>query len=295
MLGLSLQHELFRNVTFLEFGAKWEKAYYLTGNCIRKHLKRQEETGSASGKYQLVAEIIKNYLLCLRYGSQFFYQTLPFVFEKWFEWAVVVIDNDEKLRTFGQDSQSQSRSNSIKQGKEIKDSFLSTTENLIKRVADTLPAYQLLAVFPQLISRICHSNDLVFKTLTQIIVHVMNEFPQQTLWQMMQVSNSSSQRRRQRYEEITTVFKKSTTTENWTLLKAFSSLSDQLIKICQHKMEQGTGNILRLNESFRPLEKMMKMATFPKIILPFQDSLYPMLPNDTAMQVSCLCWICRVC
>ena len=275
-------------MTQLKFGATWEKAFYLTGNCIRKHLKRQEETGGGSGKYNLINEIFKNYLLCLKHGSQFFYQTLPFVFEKWFEMASTVTDGEEKLEKLraSESVETQSQYRSVKDTfKAVKGYFLEITERHIMNITDMLQPYQLLVVFPQLISRICHSNEEVSKSLTQIIVHVMKEFPQQTFWQMMQVSNSSSQRRRQRYEEITAVFKRSTTDENRTLLKAFTNLSDQLIKICQHKMEAGSGNVLSLTQCFRPLEKMMKAPSFPKITLPFKDSLYPMLPDDTAMQV----------
>merc|ERR1712142_1232912 len=55
--GINPQVILFQSVTQLKFGATWEKAFYLTGNCIRKHLKRQEETSGGSGKYNLINEI----------------------------------------------------------------------------------------------------------------------------------------------------------------------------------------------------------------------------------------------
>ena len=284
LMGLSPQYALFRSVTQLKYGATWEKAFYLTGNCIRKHLKRQEENAGGSGTYQLMKEIFQNYLSCLKHGSQFFYQTLPFVFEKWFEMATTVLGIDEKLRAMESGESQRCTQAGLDNYNRIKEYFVEITEKQIQRVVHTLQPYQLLVVFPQLISRICHSHDMVFKTLTQIIVHVMKQFPQQTFWQMMQVSNSSSQRRRQRYDQIKAAFKRATSDENWTLLKAFSQLSDQLIKICQHKVEPGT-NMLSLNHHFRPLEKMMTSPAFPKIILPFKDSLYPMLPNDAAMQV----------
>ena len=101
LLGLNEQFGLFHSVQKLRYGETWEKAYYVTGNCIRKHLKRQEESGNGSGKYTYLEEIFKNYLLCLKHGSQFFYQTLPFIFENWFGLAAEVTEYErqfEKIR-----------------------------------------------------------------------------------------------------------------------------------------------------------------------------------------------------
>jgi hypothetical protein len=50
LIALNPQVQLFHKVTRLEGGANWEKAYYLTGKCVRKHLKRQEEVGESSGR-----------------------------------------------------------------------------------------------------------------------------------------------------------------------------------------------------------------------------------------------------
>ena len=53
---------------------------------------------------------------------------------------------------------------------------------------DSLAPYQFLTAFSQLISRVCHSSDEVFKVLMAIVAKVFLAYPQQSIWLMTAVS-----------------------------------------------------------------------------------------------------------
>ena len=73
---------------------------------------------------------------------------------------------------------------------------------LVKKTFEKLPAYIFLSAFPQIVSRICHPNDLVFQILEQTIINVFCVFPQQGFWHLVSVSKSTHSIRSKRCNEI---------------------------------------------------------------------------------------------
>lgn len=65
---------------------------------------------------------------------------------------------------------------------------LSRINSVITEHTDYLAPYQFLTAFSQLISRICHSHDGVFRVLMEIIAKVFLAYPQQAMWMMTAVS-----------------------------------------------------------------------------------------------------------
>lgn len=59
-----------------------------------------------------------------------------------------------------------------------------------------------LTVFPQLVSRICHPNNEVFKLLETIIGSVLSIYTQQAVWQIMSAFRSTDPIRAQRCNNI---------------------------------------------------------------------------------------------
>lgn len=55
-------------------------------------------------------------------------------------------------------------------------------------LVDRLPHYMFMTALPQLISRICHSNNEVFVQLCKIIATMVSSYPQQAMWHMIAVS-----------------------------------------------------------------------------------------------------------
>lgn len=59
---------------------------------------------------------------------------------------------------------------------------------VVEEHCSNLAPYQFLTAFSQLISRVCHSSDEVFKVLMKIVSKVFLAYPQQAMWLMTAVS-----------------------------------------------------------------------------------------------------------
>jgi hypothetical protein len=56
--------------------------------------------------------------------------------------------------------------------------------------------------FPQIVSRVSHSNPEVYKYLSQLIITVMEAYPKQALWLFMSVVKSTKENRQSRGRQI---------------------------------------------------------------------------------------------
>ena len=139
-----------------------------------------------------------------------------------------------------------------------------------------LPAYQWLAVLPQLVSRICHQNEETVRLVKYIIASVVRQYPQQALWIMAAVSKSTVPSRREAAMEIIYSAKKDFSQGKGgnNLFLQFASLIDHLIKLCFHPGQQRAKNI-NISTEFSTLKRMMPL----EIIMPIQQSLVVNLPT----------------
>lgn len=55
--------------------------------------------------------------------------------------------------------------------------------------------FKLFTILPQVVARICHSNNTVYTILTQIVVKTVHAFPRQGLWTLLAVLKSSTKDR----------------------------------------------------------------------------------------------------
>jgi serine/threonine-protein kinase ATR len=61
---------------------------------------------------------------------------------------------------------------------------------------------QWLTAFPQIVSRIDHSNKPVYDLLSNLIIRVLQEYPHQGLWLFMSVVQSKKRERSMRGDAI---------------------------------------------------------------------------------------------
>jgi len=64
-----------------------------------------------------------------------------------------------------------------------------------------------MAVFPQLMSRLCHLDSQVHAINEKMIIKVLRAYPQQALWGMMASIKSTAPLRKRRAQEILSRFK----------------------------------------------------------------------------------------
>lgn len=61
---------------------------------------------------------------------------------------------------------------------------------LIKKNIEKLPTYQWLTVLPQLVSRILHSNSVLYDVLERVLLKVLMAYPHHAFWAMASGSKS---------------------------------------------------------------------------------------------------------
>ena len=61
---------------------------------------------------------------------------------------------------------------------------------------------QWYTAFPQMVSRVGHHSELVYKILSQLIISIIQEYPRQALWGFAAVVQSKKIERKQRGDDI---------------------------------------------------------------------------------------------
>ena len=254
--GLSNSSEILSKYQkVIKTNEKWEKGYFYLGRyqntLYQNELKGNSGTVKDNKIGSYLFHIIKNYGRALLYGTQYIYQILPRLLTLWLDYGANV--NNQKS-----------------------DQNLIQFNIVISKLIQRIPAYQLLIVFPQIISRICHSNLSVFEHLEAMILKVLIAFPQQAIWQMISVSKSSLPFRARRCNDILLKVKNDATLRNLT--KQSAQLADQLLSLCNYNVPVNIQTI-SLKSEFRILQRMVPL----ELIIPIQSSFLvniPLNPND---------------
>lgn len=122
-----------------------------------------------------------NHFTCLYYhealqrGVKYIYQTMPRLLTVW-------LDLSEKPE--------------LKRSQNVQHNVQLITK-LIDRNRGKIANYQFLTAFPQMISRITHSNKEVREVLIKLVYRVIREFPAQALWPTIGAMQSTRQDRRE--------------------------------------------------------------------------------------------------
>ena len=156
---------------------------------------------------------------------------------------------------------------------------------------------QWLAVFPQLVCRVTHPNDMVWKILQEIIGKVLTEYPKQAMWSMVGGCHSNDQHRKKRSRDVIQKVKVSLSvraleihTESRVGLQSKASkapeavqtaaiinqainLSVQLLRLCDHPV-QSKVSTLSMAQTFPELVE----SDCSQLLLPLQSSLVVSLP-----------------
>ncbi|KAJ3385159.1 serine/threonine-protein kinase M1, partial [Chytriomyces hyalinus] len=153
----------------------------------------------------------------------------------------------------------------------------------IRKMIDTIPAYQFLPAVPQLISRICHQNRQVHNLLEMLLSKVLSVYPQQTLWNLLSVSKSKYKVRATRCSAILQkvqsdpAFKEATVGKMEGIINEGIRLSDELLTLCNYHIA-GKETMLNMAKDFRTLKRMAPL----RMIVPTQKTLMVTLPSDSS-------------
>ena len=179
-----------------------------SGSSVASKSKHSYSVGGASpdvaGKF--LHAILKCYGSALTHGNRFLFQALPRMLTLWFEhsehWSGTVSASSQLKASVGSaahSSQSErsgggipglgSGRGSAGTPQTLEEKF-SQCHTLMTDLVKTLAPFQWLTAFPQIISRLTHSNKQVYALIKEIIVAVFADYPQQAIWLLAVITRS---------------------------------------------------------------------------------------------------------
>lgn len=265
----------------IRFDPKWEKGYFFLAKYYEYllsviHPDTQNGGGSSSTNgdestplvidsvfHSHLINLMKNYVLALTHGTKFVFQSMPRLLTLWFEYG----------ETFYMNSGSKgSKVNKTLRHIDInaEQQILTEIMKLMNDATGTLPAYEWLVCFPQVISRICHPNPAIVEGVRKIIVKALLAYPTQAMWPIIGLSRSLNNQRRNRARDIISNTQRQLVS---TGLQDVSSSFDEGIKLAEELItlaahDPGSQRKIHI--------RLSRIRT--KILVPMQSALTTILP-----------------
>ncbi|EAS29766.2 UVSB PI-3 kinase [Coccidioides immitis RS] len=262
----------------IKFHTRWEKAHYYLGKHYAKILdsEKAKPIGKEAQIYlsgEAAKLVIDNYLRSLAHGNKYVFQSLPKALTLWLEHASAVNLPFDPKRGDNEEFQK----HNMTQRKRSLDDMNAQFRKYINRI----PAALLFTILPQVVTRICHSNNTVYNILTQIVVKTVHAFPQQGLWTLLAVLKSSTKDRASRglacIHKITETAKKQKTdisaADIRVIMNQGQKFSDELLKLCGAPVED---RVMKVSLA-RHLGFNHRVAPC-RLVIPLETTLTPILP-----------------
>ena len=183
---------------------------------------------------------IRNYGLSLNYGQKHLFQSLPRLLTLWFgddfSWT-----EDEKS----------------KYAKALK-----KVSETMEELCEELPPFIWQACLPQLVSRVMHPDQEVFRVLKKLLAGVLRAYPLQAFWGFIGTARSTSQGRKKKAASILNDV-------DGRLLADSFSLSEHLRKVAMAKLsKEDKRKELKMEENYPKLYRWEG-----KVIIPIESQL----------------------
>ncbi|CAI6361847.1 unnamed protein product [Macrosiphum euphorbiae] len=212
-----------------------------------------------------INNIIHCYGLSLQYGCEYIYQSMPKMLSVWLDFG----------SDFNRDLKKKNNKTSLYLV-ERKRTFIKMTK-LIEGFMLRLPTFMFLTAFSQITSRICHPLEECFKTLTDIIVKCILDYPNHSLWMLMTLHKSPFTVRLSRFNSI---LKHSKLVKVKTLLVQFMELFENLSELCNTSPQNApVGVKFPLQKIAKNLPRLLTNGYFSNIMVPAQKFRTLVLPR----------------
>ncbi|KZT71549.1 hypothetical protein DAEQUDRAFT_111495 [Daedalea quercina L-15889] len=196
---------------------------------------------------------VRAYIRAIKYGSKFIYQTVPRLLTLWLDMG----EHPEMSvhRNYG---------------------YMITE---LERAIKTIPVYKWYTAFPQIVSRVGHSNETVYKLLSQLVARVIQEYPKQSLWLFVSAVQSNKAQRSQRGRAILDGLKATDRKGGLGgLINESLRMVDQLLELCIRPVPESK-KLLNMQKDFPGLYRLAPS----QLIVPLQDSLTANVPPASIM------------
>ena len=205
---------------------KWDKAHFCLGKYYDELLAAEAnrrsarivvlEEGKSSGSSKtrttaanafdstakFLYTILKHYGSSLSFGNKYLFQAMPRMLTLWFEHSEHWSGNVVPIRATQPSVVGVGSTPSTPSGRgggasstvrpvpvTLEEKFSQCHDSMMELVRNLAP-FQWLTAFPQIISRLTHSNLRVYQFIKDIIVRVFVEYPQQAMWMLAVVIKS---------------------------------------------------------------------------------------------------------
>ncbi|XP_018561740.1 serine/threonine-protein kinase ATR-like [Anoplophora glabripennis] len=238
---------------------EWEKSLVCLAQYYDKIFQNYSEEDRDAKGSEIQLRMIHYFGKSLQYGSNYVYQSMPRLLSIWFDYGTRLLDVTIS-------SIKDERKNTLLKMTKLIDSFL-----------ERLPAFAFLTAFSQLVSRICHPQREVYMELKSIIIKLLQQYPQQSLWMIISVIKSSYTFRSKRCADILCDPRLKTNTMV-RLVKDFTSLAEKLIELCNKEIPTDV-NSTKVSSLLRSLPRLLQKDDFSEIMMPTQKFRKLILPN----------------
>ncbi|PWN38433.1 uncharacterized protein FA14DRAFT_118905 [Meira miltonrushii] len=277
--------ELYKHCSELDPNS--EKMWYQLG---RYYDQLQEKDSSDQSGARIGNPLVQHYNTCkyflyaASYGTKYFYRTVPRVLTIW----LTIGDDDElltALRKAAAAAASTANGATKTKTKSLDNASLEhiaqfkKINDMIRRTTRTIAPYQWLAVFPQLVSRVAHRNESIWKTLQELIAHTVEVYPDQAMWIMVAGLQSTDRSRRDRFSEIVNRVK--TTVKSAIETRHTAKTIDQMIKMAKELLylcDCPVDAEVKKMEMSSKFPSLLSLARRGDVILPMQKSLSVTMP-----------------
>ncbi|EDV36459.1 uncharacterized protein Dana_GF12969 [Drosophila ananassae] len=208
---------------------------------------REAKQTSSTGIDDVLLQVLVNYAKSLRYGSEHVYQSMPRLISLWLDTAESCSNPD----------------------------MIKRMNDLLTNCSNVLPTSMFYTVFSQMLSRLCHPSAEVFTVLRNVIVRLVEDFPQQSLWMLLPHFKSATANRIKRSKLILTDSRLQSS-DFQKLLHDFSGLAERLMDVTNKEVT--LDRTYKLSDLDRRLTKLCNQADFSDILLPFEKYMQPTLP-----------------
>ncbi|KAH0840168.1 Nop14-like family-domain-containing protein [Lanmaoa asiatica] len=234
-------------------GAMMESALYHLGRFHDQSFK-QLAAPDEERSIRMNAHTVRNYAKAVGLGSKYVYQAIPRMLTLWLD--------------FGENSKAAAHPVFLK------------IHAAICQAVESVPAYKARSLytnaFPQIVSRVGHTNQRVYHVLSKIISKVIREYPHQALWLFASVVKSTKPVRESRGRAILDALRSDPTnadTELPILITQLHAMTEELLKLCNYPIDDDR-KTLSMKREFTKLALLGKS----KLLIPLQESLTANLP-----------------
>ncbi|KAH8096675.1 hypothetical protein BXZ70DRAFT_1032531, partial [Cristinia sonorae] len=240
--------KVFQDAT--EIYQKWESGWFHLGQFQDECFKGLSPADQINRGTRMNLQTVRCYGKAIKYGSKYIYQTVPRLLTLWLD--------------MGED-------------KDIKNTeIFSRVNKEVAKAIMSVPMHKWYTAFPQIVSRVGHSNETVYSVLARLIQAVISEYPKQALWLFTSVVKSTKDMRRVRGTAILEKLK-ATRNDVGKLISASLGMTEALLALCDLHIKDDRKSI----SMSKDVPRLWKLST-STLIIPLQESLTASLPPTSS-------------